>query len=122
MAQFLLAEGGASITEANQVGGTVWTQLEGRLRSADDDALSSLLKVMVMLGDAPVDFIAMLKPAHAGLATWGPKLRVHLPPYVEQQPPLLTSHCPLPVVLQSIVASYAVPTPEDMWSDWVRWL
>jgi hypothetical protein len=41
---------------------------------------------------------------------------------MEQQHALIKASCPLPTVLQSIVAAYAKPTPDDMWTDWAKWI
>jgi len=115
MLQWLLQEGGADIAEATTNGNTVWDEL---IVSPRDDVakLSSLIKVMVMLADAPPAFIAKLSPEHAELCTRGKQLRAQLPEYLEQQRASVTAHCPLPAALQSLVASYAVTTPADMWT------
>jgi hypothetical protein len=117
-AQWLLEEGGASIHEANKAGDTVWSVL--KLEGTGADALASLLKVMVLLADAPPDFVTNLSPAHAELATRGRQLRAQLPSYLEQQRGLVVAHCPLPAALQPIVSGFAVPTAEDMWTDGLR--
>jgi hypothetical protein len=98
----------------------VWGSLEKAEINADADALASLLKVMVLLADAPPDFVAKLSPAHAELATRGQQLRAQLPSYLEQQRALVVEHCPLPAALQPIVYGLAAPTPEDMWTDGLR--
>jgi ankyrin repeat protein len=120
LAQWLLEKGGASIDEGTSHGITVWSFLY--LHGAADAEQSSLLKVMVLLTDAPPDSMAQLSPQHAELATRGRQLRALLPSYLEQQWALLTAHCPLPAVLFPLVAAYAAPTPEDMWTDWVEWM
>jgi hypothetical protein len=96
----------------------VWSRL--KLEGADVDALASLLKVMVLLADAPPDFVAKLSPAHAELATRGRQLRAQLPSYLEQQRGLVVAHCPLPAALQPIVYGLAMFTPEDMWMGGLR--
>jgi hypothetical protein len=65
--------------------------------------LASLLKVMVLLADAPPDFVAKLSPAHAKLARRGRQLHAQLPSYLEQQRALVVVHCPLPAAFQPIV-------------------
>jgi hypothetical protein len=117
--RWLLAEGGASITEADNEGNTVWSHREWRIQGFDD-ALTSLLKVMVMLGDAPHDFQRRLSPHHALIVTRGRQLRARLPEYLEKQGALLAAHFPLPTVLKLLVSAYAVPTIEDMWTDGLR--
>jgi hypothetical protein len=88
----------------------------------DSAAAQSLLKVMVLLSNAPTDFIAKLSPQEAEIATLGRQIRALRPSYLEQQHALIGSSSPLPAVLQSIVASYAEPTPKDIWTEWVRWM
>jgi ankyrin repeat protein len=119
-AQWLLEQGGASIKETNTAGETVWSMLKLEDADADADALASLLKVMVMLADAPPDFVAKLSPAHAELATRGFQFRAQLHSYLKQQRALVVAHCPLPAVLQPIVFGLAAPTPEDMWTEGLR--
>jgi hypothetical protein len=117
--QWLLVEGGASADELrNDAGYTVWSCLRHQI--ADATELSSLLKVMVMLDDAPAYFIARLSPQHAELCSRGRQLRMQLPSYLEQQRADIVTNCPLPTVLQALVIGYAVTTPEDMWTDGLR--
>jgi hypothetical protein len=114
--QYLLEEQGASMSEIDDRGRTVWSELSFHRRNGSAE-LSSLLKVMVMLEDAPASFIAKLSPQHAELWTRGLQLRPQLPFYLEQQRAAVVVHCPLPAVLQSVVAAYTATTPEDMWAD-----
>jgi hypothetical protein len=116
--EWLLAEGGAAISAVNRRGDTVWSEL--RLDRAGTGALSSLLKTMVLLSDAPADFIARLSPENAKLAARGHQLRAQLPTYLEHQRAAVITHCVLPAVLQPIISSYAAPTPEDMWTHGLR--
>jgi ankyrin repeat protein len=117
LVQYFLQEAGANISDVTDDGGTVWNLLD--LKDADPMALASLVKIMVMLGDAPPAFAAKLSPAHAEITTRGEDYRAQLPSYLEQQRASVF-HCPLPPVLQSIVADYAVTTPEDMWANGLR--
>jgi hypothetical protein len=122
LVQWLLEEGKASINDRDVNDCDIWMNLE-LLGSTDRPAeLSSLLKVMVLLVDAPSDFITKLLPQHAELATRGRLIRALRPAYLEQQRALLAAHCPLLAVLFPLVAAYAVPTSEDMWTDWVQWM
>jgi hypothetical protein len=41
--------------------------------------LQPLLKVMVLLGEAPADFMAKLPPQNADIAIWGRQIRVLRP-------------------------------------------
>jgi ankyrin repeat protein len=119
-AQWLLEDGGASIYETNVDGRTVWSYILHEDMDAHAHALASLLKVMVLLADAPPDFVAELSPVHAELATRGRQLRAELPSYLEQQRALVVAHCSLPAALQPIVYGLAAPTPEDMWTYGLR--
>jgi hypothetical protein len=117
--QYFLKEAGASISDATYgEGETVWDLL--KLKDADPMELASLLKVMVMLGDAPPVFVAKLSPANAELTIRGRHFRAQLPSYLEKQRASVVEHCPLPAVLLPIVAEYAATTPEDMWTDGLR--
>jgi hypothetical protein len=123
--QFLLEERGASPNESSNNSHTVWSRISlWGDHGGDHDAaeLSSLLKVMVMLEDAPADFITRLSrsPQDADICTRGRQFRAQLPSYLEQQRAKVAAHCPLPAVLQSLVAAYSVTTSEDMWTDGLR--
>jgi hypothetical protein len=119
--KYLLVEQGASISESDNDGDNVWNIIFILQTNLDESAeLFSLLKVMVMLEDAPADFIAPLSPQYADICTRGRQFRAHLPSYLEQQQTAVIEHCPLPTVLRSLVAGYAVITPEDMWADGLR--
>jgi hypothetical protein len=123
--QYLLEEQGASMSESDVYGVTVWSALLNSDSDYPDSdpreaELSSLLKVMVILDDAPTDFIAELSPQHAKLCTRGRQLRALLPSYLEQQLAAVIVHCPLLAVLQSLVAEYAATTTGDMWADGLR--
>jgi hypothetical protein len=117
--EYLLQAAGASMMETTYTGNNVWTLLvtEGTERVV---ALASLLKTMVMLDDAPPEFVANLSPVHAELSTRGRHLRAQLPSYLEQQWAMVIEHCPIPTVLQSIVSAYVKTTPADMWTDGLR--
>jgi hypothetical protein len=69
LVQYFLQKAGASISEKTFDGNTVWGLL--RIQDADTKALESLLKIMVMLDDAPPAFVAKLSPAHTKIATRG---------------------------------------------------
>jgi hypothetical protein len=119
--RWLLVDGGVSITLAptHQVYTIpLWSLLQ--LEGVDRDQLTSLLQVMVLLDDAPSYFMGNLSPEHAELCTRGRELREKLPGYLERQRALVVEHCPLPVVLQPLVAEYAAPTSEDMWAYGLR--
>jgi ankyrin repeat protein len=119
LAQWMLEEGGATINQDNDDGGiSPWSALcAGPTQVADTADLAALLKVMVLLDDAPAYVIDTLSPAHAKIATRGRQLRAQLPSYLKRQRALVVAHCLLPSALQPIVAGYAAPTPEDMWAE-----
>jgi hypothetical protein len=85
-----------------------------------ETALDTLLNFMELFGDPPEELFSTLKPQHAELTARGKQLREQLPSYLEQQRASIVAHCPLPTVLQPIVAAYAAPTPVDMWTDGLR--
>jgi hypothetical protein len=122
--QYLLEERKALMSETNMYGDTVWDSMHKRIYTRkiniNSAELSSLLKVMVLLDDAPANFIRKLSPPHTDICTQGRQLRAQLPLYLKQQRAAVVAHCPLPTVLQSLVASYAATTPEDMWTDGLR--
>jgi hypothetical protein len=116
--QYLLKKRGAMLTENDNYGQTVWVSIN--LLGDESVELLSLLMVMVMLDDAPDYFIAKLSPRSSEICAHGRELRAQLPSYLEQQQAAVVAHCSLPAVLQSLVAAYAVTTPEDMWTDGLR--
>jgi hypothetical protein len=79
--------------------------------------IASLVNFVELLSDPPDDFSSLLLPRHVELAARGKQLRAQLPSYLEQQRAAVVAHCPLPIVLQSIVAECAAPTPMDKWTD-----
>jgi hypothetical protein len=95
----------------------VWEQLKLEGVGADAHALALLLKVMVLLADAPPDFVAKLSPEHTELATRGQQFRVQLPSYLEQQRALVVAHCLLPAALQPIV--YGLANPPQKTCGWM---
>jgi ankyrin repeat protein len=116
--QYLLEKLEALVSETTNVGRTVWDCM--KFEESHSAELSSLLKVMVMLEDAPADFIAKLSPQRADICERGRELRAQLPSYLKQQRAALVAQCPLPAVLRCLVTAYAVTTPEDMWADGLR--
>jgi hypothetical protein len=121
-AQWLLSDGGSNIGERNYHGATVWSNLENRIPWADDWELSSLLRVMVLLGDAPPSFVRLLKPQHALIIERGKQILVILPAYLNRQCAEISAYCSLPSVLHPLIAAYAAPTNEDKWADSFRLL
>jgi hypothetical protein len=91
-----------------------------RIEETDAIQFSMLLKVIVMISDAPQYLITVLTPLHVEICMRGQLLRAQLPSYLEQQRGSLISPCPLPTVLRNLVAVYAATTPEDMWADGLR--
>jgi hypothetical protein len=120
--QWLLEEQGASIIKIDHFGRTVWDglYLYCKYKNCVAAELSSLLKVMVMLDDAPAAFVAKLSPQHADICTRGRQLRAHLPSYLGQQRATVVAHCPLPSALVPLVIEYAATTREDMWAYRLR--
>jgi hypothetical protein len=116
--QWLLLEGGASIGEVGlYFNETIWNELTFRSQNPCTVQLSALLKVMVMLEDAPMSFLARISRQDHELCDRGRQLRAQLPSYLEQQRGTIVRNCPLPAVLQFVVIAYAKITPEEMWAD-----
>jgi hypothetical protein len=118
-AQWLLEYGGADMFCISN-NRSVWDLLSpmyDRLgpRKPWDPAMTSLLRVTLLRGDAPPKFITSrfsLDIVH--LVHKGARLRRQLLAYVEQRRVLLNEHCPLIAPLSSLVASYAAPTAEEL--------
>jgi hypothetical protein len=108
----------ARLVEADRQGRTLWSFLD--LQDADHSELTALLQAMVLFGDTPHAFIAKLAPQHAEICTRGRELRTKLPAYSKQQNASVSAHCPLPAVLWPMVAAYAAPTAEDVWTNGLR--
>jgi ankyrin repeat protein len=116
---WLLVEGGASVDDIHgSQGYSLWHSLE--LEDVDDAELTSLLQTMVLLADAPLSFIAKLSQQQAELWERGRLLRTWLQAYRDLQRAYIATACPLPGVLQPLVAEYAAPTSEDMWTYGLR--
>jgi ankyrin repeat protein len=125
LVEWLLEKSGAKISDTAVIDGeheSVWDHFNLANFDQSEAELQSLLKVMVLLGDAPPDFIARLEQQNSDIAIQGRHIRALRPSYLEQQHVLTTATSLLPTVFQSIVIAYAEPTPEDMWTDWVQWM
>jgi hypothetical protein len=117
LAKYLLLETETSIGDS--MGHyNVWHAFD--TTGTDDVEMTSLLKVMVMLEDAPPAFIGKLTRADREIVTRGRAFRAQLPLYLEEQRALVVSHCTLPDVLRPLIAAYAATTPEEMWADGLR--
>jgi hypothetical protein len=81
--RWLLTEAGASLHQEGFADrDAVWDALELGTQSSDAAELSSLLKVMVMLQNAPAEFVKDLTPPHAELCRRGRVLRAELSSYL----------------------------------------
>jgi ankyrin repeat protein len=118
---WLLVEGGASVDDIyGSQGFTLWNTLNSLWNAYDVAEMTSLLQTMVLLANAPLSFIAKLSHQHAKLWKRGKFLRTQLPVYRDLQSAYIATVCPLPGVLQPLVAEYAAPTSEDIWTDGLR--
>jgi hypothetical protein len=114
------------------ISSSIWYNLGKRhffnLEHADFAELSSLLKVLLLLPMSPgqyqflPDFVAKVTPQHADLCTRGRQLRDRLPSYLELQEAPVGKHCPISTVLQAMLTTYTLHTPEDLWRDGLQWL
>ena len=79
--QWLLEEGGANsnVNETSDRGLTVWNVLGGvRITHADTTVLAPLLKVMIMLADAPVCLRGQAVFTYGTSGVWLPLIIPHL--------------------------------------------
>jgi hypothetical protein len=120
--QRMLADGSAHITDLPCLEQTVWRLCSQRSWHYEAAVLSSLLKVITVLGDVPSDswFKDKFRASDIRIITEGQKLRARLPSFLEQQRARLVAHCPLPAVLQKLVVDYALPTCDDIWEGKLR--
>jgi hypothetical protein len=127
--QYLLEEAGASMEDVNNDGVNVWDMLVQNLEDAanDDDeegveddlqALTSLLRVMVLRGASPPSLVAQLSPEHARVVLEGSRLRARLPAYLVRRRALLDAHCPVLLPpLRALVHGYIeLITTEELWA------
>ena len=132
---WLLAHGGAQITDRDNQGSSVWSgsdpdALPYALRGAyrRDDAgeyvategaarLTEMLRVMVLHGGPPESLTADLAPPLKRIVQDGARLRARLPAYLARRRSLLDAHCPLLPPLRALVHGYEEPTTtEELWA------
>jgi hypothetical protein len=136
--QWLLEFGGAQITDADNDGNSVWTygqqnalsdMLRGVYTKSDDgdyvsidgeyvlhgeiEALTAMLRVMVLHGGPPESLAKDLAPPFQRIVQDGARLRARLPEYRAQRRVLLDAHCSLLPPLHDLVHGYEVPTTTD---------
>lgn len=77
-----------------------------------------LLKLITLMGVSP-HVIDLLRThvEHTELVENGMQLSARLPAYLGLRGALLITYCPLPLVLQHLVAAYAEPTYTDAWES-----
>jgi hypothetical protein len=105
MVRLLLETGAATVTDTDVNGATVWELLSfERVDAVQGLELSSLIDVMLTLGNAPPAFVAKFGSYFSQLhvAETNRRIRVQI-----------LEHCPLPAVLQSIVTTYTETTSEE---------
>ena len=127
LTQWLLEHGGASMDAVAAGGDTIWDLLGLHLTDHVwgpsrhhlwSRAVTSLLRVMLLLGSPSSALVAQMKPTHARLAKEGMRLRAELPAYLHRRRALLDAHCPLIAPLRALVREYdpAPTTTEDIWA------
>jgi hypothetical protein len=122
--QWLLEHGGADVADITNDGRTIWNMLERHWLNTSGPPccltteLTALLRVMVLKGDPPIDFVAQLTPEHARVVEEGARLRAALPAYLRQRRALLDAHCPLLAPLLALVRGYnpEPTTTEELWA------
>jgi hypothetical protein len=129
--QYLLEHGGANLTETDNAAEMVWDLLTVHMRRAlgDDElvapqenpeAMTALLRVMVLRGSPPPALVALLLPAERLLVDKGAWLRAQLPAYLTQRRALLNAHILLIPPLQALVHSYESDMPattDEIWAQ-----
>jgi hypothetical protein len=125
---WLLIEGGASINA--DVEEQLWNFIHVEVLVAEGHwglpvrQLLPLVKVLVMLEDAPVGMLHNCSKPHAQplrrICDLGRQYWAQLPSFLEQQRASVTAHCPLPAALQSVVVGYAATTPKNVWANGLR--
>jgi hypothetical protein len=112
---YLLEHGGATMTEKNKYGENVWDQLIEHKRKVqrgvlmtpphDPEAMTALLKVMLLRDTPPPNLVALLLPADRLVVDKGARLRARLPAYLKQRRALVDAHCLLIPPLQALVTA-----------------
>jgi hypothetical protein len=116
LAAWLLTEGGASLECKNIEGESVWDSLIVGIshNHVDEADLSHLLRVMLLIGDAPANFADTLSPALQALVLEGGQLRARLPAYLVRRRTVLDTHCPVLLPeLRDLVHGYMELTTTD---------
>jgi hypothetical protein len=123
-----LLERGASITEKDNSGYSLWYLVlrrflvssgrDGDVRGVRDAAaVTALLRFMLLRGAHPPEMADELSPEHARLVQEGARLRDRLPAYLAQRRALLHENCPLITPLLAIVQEYVnLIDTEEVWS------
>jgi hypothetical protein len=134
--KWLLEDGGADIADvADDGGNTIWEIVAHRLNHrllrirhlpyrfdpADqtDAEGTALLRVVVLKGDPPADFVARLEnQEHARVVEEGARLRAALPANLARRRAFLDAHCPLIALLLALVRDYdpEPTTTEELWA------
>jgi hypothetical protein len=121
LAAWLLTEGGASLECKNLEGESAWNLLvqpRHCRRDRDEAAFSRLLRVMLLMGDAPAHFADTLSPALQALVLEGGRLRARLPAYLVRRQALLDTHSPVLLPpLGALVHGYMeLTTTDELWA------
>jgi hypothetical protein len=129
--RYLLEEAGASLNDVNNDWDSVWDKLiEYFVYMVDDDdddevedpeALTGLLRVLVLRGAPPPGLVALLPPEPARVVRKGARLRARLPAYLAHRRAYLDLRCPrispLPGVLRAVIYGFEGPaTTEELWA------
>jgi hypothetical protein len=131
--QYLLEHGGTSITEARQLSGlgrkggsTVWDMLTAHMWDVQESALfpelpevtypeamTALLKVMVLRGAPPPKLVVFLRPADTLVVDVGVRLRAQILAYRIRRRALVDAHCLLVPLLRTLVHGFEPDMPGD---------
>jgi hypothetical protein len=121
--QWLLEHGGADIAEVTCTGKTVWSMIVNLLHLSswhvfEEAELPALLRVLVVRGAPPADFVAKLGPQHAQVFEEGARLRTALSVYLVRWRAIMDAHCPLIAPLLALVHDDdpKPTTTEELWA------
>jgi ankyrin repeat protein len=113
--QYLLEEAGANMNDVNNRGDSIWDILIKLMKEPaivfqeekDLQALTDLLRVMVLIDDPPPALVVLLSLEQARVVQEGARLRARLPAYLVRRRALLDAHCPVLLPpLRALVHSY----------------
>jgi ankyrin repeat protein len=129
--QYLLEHGGASLTETSNNAITIWDLLTVEMMVArigprfmmppheDPEAMTALLRVILLRGVPPPEFLAFVLPAYKSVVNKGARLRARLPAFLTRRRALVDATCLLILPLLALVHGYESELPfttDEIWA------